>query len=143
MYNLVVNLTDKQKAVAEARSSGLTMKEIATLLGLSYHTIRDYMKVLYARFDVHKKKEFCGKFRSATIIRTPTTGKDNHPPTAAKQKVYLAVRCGLLRRQHCEKCNNPKTEAHHDDYSKPLAVRWLCKKHHEEADRERRKKQQR
>jgi len=26
-----------------------------------------------------------------------------------------------------------KAEAHHDDYSRPLDVRWLCKRHHEEA----------
>ena len=26
----------------------------------------------------------------------------------------------------CRVCENPKTEAHHDDYNKPLEIRWLC-----------------
>jgi len=41
-----------------------------------------------------------------------------------------AIRSGKLSRRNCEKCGADKTEAHHDDYSKPLDVRWLCKTCH-------------
>lgn len=44
--------------------------------------------------------------------------------------VYRAVQSGLLIKQNCEICNSPKSIAHHDDYSKPLSVKWLCRKHH-------------
>lgn len=37
-----------------------------------------------------------------------------------------AVRDGKLVRQPCEKCGAVKAQKHHDDYSKPLEVRWLC-----------------
>ena len=44
-----------------------------------------------------------------------------------------AIRKGLLLKGVCEVCGNTNVEGHHDDYSKPLSVRWLCKKHHLEA----------
>lgn len=43
-----------------------------------------------------------------------------------------AIRDGRLIRQPCETCGEAKSQAHHDDYSKPLDVRWLCSKHHAE-----------
>lgn len=44
--------------------------------------------------------------------------------------VANAIYAGRLSRQPCEVCGHPYTEAHHDDYSQPLAVRWLCRSHH-------------
>lgn len=40
-----------------------------------------------------------------------------------------AVIEGRLVRQPCETCGK-KADAHHDDYSRPLEVRWLCRTHH-------------
>lgn len=51
---------------------------------------------------------------------------------AAHTAVDRAVRSGRLTRLPCEVCGDPHTEGHHDDYEKPLDVRWLCKKHHDE-----------
>jgi hypothetical protein len=43
-----------------------------------------------------------------------------------------AIASGLLVRQPCEVCGcgRRKADAHHDDYSRPLEVRWLCRSHH-------------
>lgn len=49
---------------------------------------------------------------------------------SARGVVSMALRRGKLTRQPCEECGDPKAEAHHDDYSKPLAVRWLCRGDH-------------
>lgn len=48
----------------------------------------------------------------------------------AHRKMRNAIRNGILIRMPCEVCGEEKTEGHHDDYSLPLSVRWLCKKHH-------------
>ena len=48
------------------------------------------------------------------------------PEGKAGWKVKEALRSGKLKRQPCEICGKEKTVAHHDDYSKPLEVRWLC-----------------
>lgn len=60
--------------------------------------------------------------------------KHAHPERhAAHAEMTKAIRSGRLIPQPCEKCGEEKVEGHHDDYSQPLSVRWLCKKHHLEA----------
>ena len=48
----------------------------------------------------------------------------------AHRAVSYALRTGKLKRKHCEVCRSRHVHAHHDDYSKPLDVRWLCPLHH-------------
>lgn len=52
----------------------------------------------------------------------------------ARGRVETALRWGKMKKGHCEVGKNclGRIESHHDDYSKPLDVRWLCKKHHED-----------
>lgn len=48
----------------------------------------------------------------------------------AHRMTQAAIKNGTIIPMPCEVCGELKVEAHHDDYTKPLAVRWLCKKHH-------------
>ena len=50
----------------------------------------------------------------------------------ASQAVKIAVRSGhLLKPRACESCGKiSRVHGHHGDYSKPLAVRWLCQPCH-------------
>lgn len=50
------------------------------------------------------------------------------PKVKAPRKSALAD--GRLTRGPCEVCGDPKSNGHHDDYAKPLVVRWLCSRHH-------------
>ena len=44
--------------------------------------------------------------------------------------VFRAIKSGALTSMPCQICGDVKTVAHHDDYDKPLEVRWLCRSHH-------------
>ena len=48
-----------------------------------------------------------------------------------------AIRDGKLTPQPCFVCGR-KADAHHPDYSAPLAVSWLCRKHHAQLHNEHR-----
>jgi hypothetical protein len=58
--------------------------------------------------------------------------KLNPEKAQAYNRVNYAMRYGKLSKQPCEVCGCSKVQAHHDDYSRPLDVRWLCVKHHNE-----------
>lgn len=51
-----------------------------------------------------------------------------------RERIYAlvarAVKCGKIAKRPCETCGDPKVKAHHDDYSRPLDVMWLCEIHH-------------
>ena len=50
----------------------------------------------------------------------------------ANNMVNNAIRDGKMQKQPCVVCGSEKSHAHHDDYSKPLDVVWLCAVHHKE-----------
>lgn len=50
----------------------------------------------------------------------------------ARRLVRSAIKSGRLVKMPCEVCGEKRVHAHHDDYDKPLDVRWLCPKHHYE-----------
>lgn len=48
----------------------------------------------------------------------------------ARYTINNAIKLGKLKRLPCEVCGNPKSEAHHPNYSKPFKIKWVCKLHH-------------
>ena len=51
---------------------------------------------------------------------------------AARVKLGNAVMRGKIAKGTCAVCGSDKVHAHHNDYSKPLDVVWLCPAHHGE-----------
>lgn len=64
--------------------------------------------------------------------------KRNNPNKATAHLIVKdAIRVGIMKRKPCEVCGKENAHAHHEDYSKPLNVIWLCQKHHSERHRAR------
>lgn len=90
----------------------------------------------YQRAKMKKlgKKEF-NKYHTGLIKEWRNR---NPEKVKAHRVVYGALRNGSLVKQPCH-CGETKVNAHHNDYSKPLEIAWLCKIHHVLADKARRK----
>ncbi len=54
-----------------------------------------------------------------------------HVKVALNRVPCVACKSGKIKKQPCEICGSThRVAGHHDDYSKPLDVKWLCPKHH-------------
>lgn len=74
-------------------------------------------------------------YKNNQVIRQRKVRREKPAQYSAWNKVRRAVRLGRIIRGACAKCGwIGKTQAHHEDYSKPLDVVWLCppchRKHH-------------
>lgn len=70
--------------------------------------------------------------KAADYEATKRKRRRNPMRARAHSAVANAIRRGLLIPEPCERCNTTPTDAHHDDYSRPLKVRWLCRQCHVE-----------
>lgn len=69
----------------------------------------------------------------AVLRRSYAKRKVKHPDRLKVNGIVgNAMKLGKLTPLPCFVCGAAKTEGHHADYSRPLDVVWLCKKHHVE-----------
>lgn len=83
-----------------------------------------------ARAELYRERD---RIRNASPKRVEERREwkaSNREKTKAHNNLNYEIRAGRMERGACEVCGNAKTDAHHHDYSKPLDVRWLCRRHH-------------
>lgn len=123
-----------------------TIRDLAKIFGLSY----EGMKSAFERYKIKRTPEQIRAInRKMNAVRTGANNpgwkggrskihyyykkrqQERFPERIwARQKVCYAIKYGHLTRQPCEICGAENSQAHHDDYSKPLDVRWFCGEHH-------------
>ena len=104
--------------------------EMVDIFDRSVHSIESMKKRLHLRMAT-RKGDRSGNFKDFDRNRWKRAYRKAHP----EQKIVMkAVReakdAGILVQGVCVVCGSEKTVAHHEDYSKPLDVVWLCRKHH-------------
>lgn len=85
---------------------------------------------IHAAYNKRYAQTEKGKVSRSKAVQT--YNKKNPDKERARWSVGNAIRRGKLEAPNlCEKCKRgKKLDAHHDDYSKPLTVRWLCRRCH-------------
>ncbi len=80
---------------------------------------------------LQKKRDRYRENPAPYIQRAARNRRENPDKTRAGALVNNAIRKGQLMRSPCEVCGtDERVDAHHDDYTRPLDVRWLCRSHH-------------
>lgn len=64
------------------------------------------------------------------------SGEDLKKQKCRASSKYMVIK-GIINKKPCEKCGNEKSEMHHEDYSKPKEVTWLCRECHVDLHTER------
>lgn len=115
----------------EMYGNGNSIEEVAIVHGISRQAMH---KILKTRGVVFREKYKLGEKNHFFV---DGSGYEPHQ-VKARQKVMKALKSGRLKPRPCELCGfegrakdgRNLVHAHHDDYSKPLEVRWICVKCH-------------
>jgi len=111
----------KHKRMADGhlnKCKDCTKKDVSKHRGQNLEKIREYDR----NRGLRRSKDYMLEYRN----RFPRKYK-------AQTMVRNYIRDGKLFREPCEICGGGRrNEAHHDDYAKPLNVRWLCSAHHKQ-----------
>ncbi len=101
--------------------------------GAQHEHYQKNRETLRANTDAFRAQHpgYMKKYRDTWKLRYPEKRQ-------AHKAVANAILHGRMVRQPCEVCGASRAEAHHDDYARPLDVRWLCMPHHRDLHAEKR-----
>lgn len=93
--------------------------------------MRDYRARNIERIRAYNRR-YNSEWRKKNGYHNEAKWEHSNPQKVkAQSAVQYAVKTGKLEKGPCEFCGTAiDVVGHHDDYTKPLTVRWLCRLHH-------------
>lgn len=85
---------------------------------------RTWSQEYYSRPDVRAKR--------AAAMRLYNKAPELRERHMARWILNRRIKTGTVIKRPCQICGASKVDAHHDDYAKPLDVKWFCRTHHQE-----------
>lgn len=142
-------LTEKSKEASGEKSKnwrgGQLVQSSCLFCGKKFMAKKKAIKSGYGKFCSHycaskmrSKKQWDnpmykgGGYESAKRYRL----KNKERPRAWIS-VLRALKSGAIKKGCCAVCGDKNVVAHHEDYSKPLLIVWLCHVHHNKLHRSR------
>lgn len=147
--------TQKEIEFLKLNYTNYTIMELANIFNCSYNSIRkclSYRNIKLSEEDLKKRLKFAiiefrkkhnGLFKEDNPNWKGGISKNNYhykklqkqrypEKIRAREILSLAIKKRKIIKKPCEICGEQISQAHHEDYSKPLDVIWLCRKHHRE-----------
>ena len=94
----------------------------------------------WAKENVEKKRSSRRRWREENVEKARAHGREEYrrkrqrgtvPPGDPAKKKAQSMASSLPRPSHCSKCGTEgPVDGHHEDYSRPLDVIWLCRRCH-------------
>ena len=136
LYSRTPEYRAKERNYLEEKRKDPEYREKRSKYDANYRrTSEKYINELYPKLlSKRRTEEVRTRNNKTQLIRRLS------PESKLKRSAHSKVQRALINKElikyPCEVCGTTEIiEAHHDDYSKPLDVRWLCKTHHMEFHR--------
>lgn len=86
----------------------------------------NYRENIQHYVEYEKEREQRPERKEAKFFQMRKHRSLNPEKYQARTAVGNAIRDKRLFKKDCEVCGDSNSQAHHEDYSKPLDVRWMC-----------------